>query len=366
VTPKMGKQNAPLENFNAGLFQCCRARALAKNLPPLWRTTPCGTSSESSPRRYQVRSRPSMPRSGFARRRSARMRYAAGAADGTDAAAGADTPLPPPPGMPFSRRGRRGRQAPGDTGSVLPKLIMKMIVYGIVIFAMKYGKKEGKDVVSDRGARSPASDIFSRLSSLLDDVLGKSGDQVLLPGAKTLRVGTGDHASDRAANVYVVPNFLQNDVAIRWRDGALYEFERSGGSIPDSHPLSSEVAKTLESSNVQTKLHVLGIEGVGRDAALITSYISMLSHDDNGDGWNIMIPLSDPSNNDASTPTMQFACGQNHVDKEIGQDWCDTVKLEFNTAIILGGAAKFKIASSAGDRHFGVVGKYRARAKEEL
>lgn len=120
-----------------------------------------------------------MPRSAF-RRRGARMReYAAGAANTTDDSAdgngdgAAPAPFPPPPGlgMPFSRRGRRGRrgrQAAGETGSVIPKLLMKMVVYGVVMVAMKYGKKQGKDDAST----SPGSpgDIVSRITFLFNDV----------------------------------------------------------------------------------------------------------------------------------------------------------------------------------------------------
>ena len=316
-----------------------------------------------------------MPRSGF-RRRGARMRYAAGLAESTDAtAAGGDVnaALPPPPiGMPFSRRGRRRRQAPGDTGSVLPKLLMKMVVYGIVIVAMKYGKKEEKGGTSEMNSvsGSPTSRIVARVTSLLDDVLGKSRDRVLLPGTKTLRVGTG---GDRAANVYVVPNFLLNDVASRWRDAALYEFKRSGGSIPDSHPLSSEVIKTLGSSDVQRKFHALGIDDVEGDTAHIAPYSSIFSSHDgkNANGWKLIIPLSDAdaSSNDASTPTIQFACTVGHADKKSDQNWCENVQLLHNTAVILEGAAKFQMKSSSGDdNHYvgAVLGTFQKKANEEL
>lgn len=312
------------------------------------------------------------------------MRYAAGAADGTDAAvAGADAnaALPPAPiGMPFSRRGRRRRQAPGDTGSVLTKLLMKMIVYGIVIVAMKYGKKEGKDGVSDSVGGPPTSGIVSRMASLLNDVLGKSGDRALLPGTKTLRVGTGDDDdSDRAANVYAVPSFLPSDVASRWRDSALYEFERSGGSIPESHPLINEVTKTLASSVVQRKFHALGIDDVEGDTAHIASYGSILSHVDSRHDigqWTVIIPLSDPdipvsdpdaSSNQDSMPTIQFACVSSHSDEKTSQKWCDTMLLEPNTAIVLEGAAKFEITTGDGpNNQFGVFGTFQKKVKEEL
>ena len=286
-----------------------------------------------------------MPRSGF-RRRGARMRYTAGAAESNDAAAG---------------RGRR--QAPGDTGSVLPKLLMKMFVYAVVIVAMKYGKKGGAgDSDNASASGSPTSRIVSKISSLLDDVLGKSGDQVRLPGTKTLRVGTGD---GRAANVYVVPNFLLSDVATRWRDGALYEFKRSGGSIPESHPLSSEVIKTLASSDVQRKFHALGIDNVEGDTAHIAPYSFILGEQDskNDNGWKLIIPLSD------ADATIQFACIASNADKETGQNWCDNVQLLHNTAVILEGAAKFEIKSSSGDdNHYvgAVLGTFQERSKEEL
>lgn len=306
-----------------------------------------------------------MPRSGF-RRRGARMRYAAGAAESNDAAAGggdSGDALPPPPiGMPFSRRGRRRRQAPGDTGSVLPKLLMKMFVYAVVIVAMKYGKKGGAgDSDSASASGSPTSRIVSKISSLLNDVLGKSGDQVLLPGTKTLRVGTDD---DGAANVYVVPNFLLSDVASRWRDSALYEFKRSGGSIPESHPLSSEVIKTLASSDVQRKFHALGIDNVEGDTAHIAPYSFIVDDDSKNDnGWKLIIPLSD------ADATIQFACTASNADKETGQNWCDNVQLLHNTAVILEGAAKFEIKSSSGDdNHYvgAVLGTFQTKAKEEL
>ena len=250
---------------------------------------------------------------------------------------------------------------------------MKMVVYGIVIVAMKYGKKEGKGGAgagdSDNVSGSPTSRIVARITSLLDDVLGKSRDRVLLPGTKTLRVGTG---GDRAANVYVVPNFLLNDVASRWRDGAVYEFKRSGGSIPDSHPLSSEVIKTLASSDVQRKFHALGIDNVEGGTAHIAPYSSILSSRDgqNDNGWKLILPLSDAdaSGNDASMPTIQFACTVGHADKKTGQNWCDNVQLLHNTAVILEGAAKFQIKSSSGDdnHNVGVLGTYQTRVKEEL
>ena len=308
-----------------------------------------------------------MPRSGF-RRRGARMRYATGAAESNDAAAGggdSGDALPPPPiGMPFSRRGRRRRQAPGDTGSVLPKLLMKMFVYAVVIVAMKYGKKGGAgDSDNASASGSPTSRIVSKISSLLDDVLGKSGDQVRLPGTKTLRVGTDD---GRAANVYVVPNFLLSDVATRWRDGALYEFKRSKGSIPDSHPLSSEVIKTLASSDVQRKFHALGIDNVEGDTVHIAPYSFILGEQDskNDNGWKLIIPLSD------ADATIQFACTASNADKETGQNWCDNVQLLHNTAVIMEGAAKFEIKSSSGDEnhytYVGVLGTFQTKAKEEL
>ena len=305
-----------------------------------------------------------------------------GGADGTDASAAgvdADTPLPPTPiGMPFSRRGRRRRQAPGDSGSVLPKLLMKMVVYGIVIVAMRYGKKGGEGGGDGGGASdinnvsgSPTSRIVTRIASLLDDVLGKSRDRVLLPGTKSLRVGTGDGGGDRAVNVYVVPNFLLNDVASRWRDSALYEIKRSGGGIPDSHPLSSEVIKTLASSDVQRKFHALGIHNAEEGTAHIAPYSSILSYDGKNDnGWKLIIPLSDAdaSSNEAYMPKIQFACSASHADKKTGQNWCDNVQLLHNTAVILEGAAKFEIKSSSGDdNHFvGVLGTFQTRAKEEL
>jgi len=325
-----------------------------------------------------------MPRSAF-RRRGARMReYAAGVANETDGAAGgsgdrprpAPAPLSPPPGfgMPFSRRGRRGRrgrQASTETESVLPKLLMKMVVYGVVMVAMKYGKKQDKNDASDNltGTSTSPGGIVSRITFLLNDVLGKSGDRELLPGTKSFRVGTDEEANDRAANVYVVPNFLQSDVASRWRDSATYEFERSG-SIPSSHPLSTDVAKTFASTDINKKLYALGMDGKDLVSTTWTTW-NVMSHDENKDGWTLVIPLSasDSSNNDStSSPKIQFACRPSHTDKKVGQEWCDTVELELNTAIVMGSSAKFEIEPSAQGRHFGVVVSYRASptAKEEL
>jgi len=319
-----------------------------------------------------------MPRSAF-RRRGARMReYAAGAAIATDDSAdgngdgAAPAPLPPPPGlgMPFSRRGRRGRrgrQAAGETGSVIPKLLMKMVVYGVVMVAMKYGKKQGKDDAST----SPGSPggIVSRITFLLNDVLGgKSGDRVLLPGTKTLRVGTDDGADNRVANVYVVPNFLEDDVASRWRTSVAYELERSGSiPIPSSHPLSTEVSKTLASTNIKRKLRALGIDGMYVASTVWTVWEAM-GHDDKNDGWTVVVvPISDnSSNHDTTLPKMRFACGPSPTDKQVGQEWCDTVELELNTAIVLDKSAKFEIDPSSSRHHFGVVGSYRAKEKEEL
>lgn len=319
-----------------------------------------------------------MPRSAF-RRRGARMReYAAGAANTTDDSAdgngdgAAPAPIPPPPGlgMPFSRRGRRGRrgrQAAGETGSVIPKLLMKMVVYGVVMVAMKYGKKQGKDDAST----SPGSpgDIVSRITFLFNDVLGgKSGDRVLLPGTKTLRVGTDDGADNRAANVYVVPNFLEDDVASRWRASVAYELERSRIiPIPSSHPLSTEVSKTLASTNIKRKLRALGIDGVYVASTVWTIWEAM-GHDDKNDGWTVVVPLSDnSSNHDITLLKMRFACGPSPTDKQVGQEWCDTVELELNTAIVLDKSAKFEIVPSSSRHHFGVVGSYaRAKKEEEL
>ena len=316
-----------------------------------------------------------MPRSSF-RRRGARMReYAAGAASTTDGSGdgAAPAPLPPPPGlgMPFSRRGRRGRrgrQAPGETGSVIPKLLMKMVVYGVVMVAMKYAKKQGKDDAPDNltGASTSPGGIVSRITFLLNDVLGgKSGDRVLLPGTKTLRVGADEGADNRAANVYVVPNFLEDDVASRWRASVAYELERSG-SIPSSHPLSAEVSKTLASSNINRKLRALGMDGMYVASTVGTIWDAM-RHDEENDGWTVVVPLSDDSSNhDTSLPKIRFACGPSHTDKQVGQEWCESVELELNTAIVLDKSAKFDIESSSNRHHFGVVGSYRAKKKEEL
>ena len=85
---------------------------------------------------------------------------------------------------------------------------------------------------------------------------------------------------------------------------------------------------------------------------------------------SLIIPLSDAdaSRNEASMPTIQFACTASHADKETGQTWCDNVQLLHNTAVILEGAAKFEIKSSSGDdnHYVGVLGTFQKIAKEEL
>ncbi len=141
-----------------------------------------------------------------------------------------------------------------------------------------------------------------------------------------------------------------------------YELERSG-SIPSSHPLSTEVSKTLASTNVKRKLRALGIEGMYVASTVWTIWDAMRREA----SWTVVVPLSDDSSNhDTSLPQIRFACGPSHTDKQVGQEWCDSVDLELNTAIVLDKSAKFEIEPSSNWHHFGVVGSYRAKEKEEL
>ena len=97
------------------------------------------------------------------------------------------------------------------------------------------------------------------------------------------------------------------------------------------------------------------------------SDLAKYEHDEENDGWTVVVPLSDDSSNhDTSLPKIRFACGPSHTDKQVGQEWCESVELELNTAIVLDKSAKFDIESSSNRHHFGVVGSYRAKKKEEL
>ena len=353
-----------------------------------------------------------------------------GAGAGTNAGgqqwpASAAAPMPRLPPMPFSRRGRRrGRGAgAGETGTVLPKLLMKLVVYGVVMVALKYGKQNKEGADSGAIDTRPKPWFIAGVTSVLDVFGGHRGGTALLPGTQTLRVGTSTARNDDTlATVYVVPDFLPQDTAFRWKAGLKYEWHRgtrdssafhfsslplpstheSEGSLSTTesmnatahsarssgqhsmarwelesvHPLSSEVTRTLSKLDVRNKLLALGMEnGADLEEALAMHYSAgdfLYSPDGEVDRtsshFTVIISLADVK--DEVVSTVRFACKPEQTSKQgEGMKWCDTAKLTFNTAVVLtrnkGALPAYDIMPLGLEGHYSIAGTYGLTSAEE-
>mmetsp|Transcript_14725 Transcript_14725/g.29773 ORF Transcript_14725/g.29773 Transcript_14725/m.29773 type:complete len:378 (-) Transcript_14725:62-1195(-) len=359
-------------------------------------------------------------------RRNARMRQNAlerelGEAEGGPGSnageGGQQSPPPPMPfsPMPFSRRGRRRGRGAGEEGSVLPKLLMKVATYGIVMMALKYGKQNREG--GDAGASKPQPWFIERITSILDVFTGQR-DTVLLPGTQTLRVGTSTATNDDTkTTVYIVPDFLPTDTAIRWKEGARYEWARDSPafhfvSLPltntrihaegessatesmnatahaarsegqhsmarwelqSAHPLATEVTRILTKSDIKDKLVALGMEkGADMKEASVTRYsagdfvYSAGGKVERKSRWTVIVSLADIKD---GVSRVRFACASEGNSDEDIKEWCDTVKLDFNTAIVFssneGAVPVYEIMPNGLDGHYGVEGIYTRRSEEE-
>jgi hypothetical protein len=143
--------------------------------------------------------------------------------------------------------------------------------------------------------------------------------------------------------------------------------------LESANPLATEVTRILAKLDIKDKLVALGMEkGADMKEASVTHYsagdflYSTGGKFERKSRWTVIISLADTKD---GVSRVRFACASEGNSDEDKREWCDTVKLDFNTAIVFSSNVSavpvYEIMPHGLDGHYGVEGIYTRRSEEE-